>query len=166
MNEVELMSEFMMLLTHGALGTSVRAMGQTYGKYEDAFPAAPEVARRIRRVFDEIDGRISAKDMKENFSRRTLFYGLFATFYGLMFGLTKPTPIVKPSPKLIARLKPTEIPKKIVEQIVDAGNNIREGKVPERLAKGLRGATKDPVRRRALIKYLAGPDNDPCKGIL
>src|SRR5690606_4481815 len=67
MNEVELMSEFMMLLTHGAMSTGSKAMGQAYGKYEDAFPAGPEVGRRVRRVFDEIDERIEAAAMREIF---------------------------------------------------------------------------------------------------
>lgn len=162
MNEVELSSEFMLLIINGILGKDNKTIDRYYKKYdpERSFNDGPEVAQRFRSTFGVIDSLVQQDTIKKFFNNRTLFYALFATVYGLQYGLRSPTKEDQP----LARAKAKPIKTAVIEHIRNAGARIAaQDRIPERVSEALRGATTDPGSRKAVIKFLAGKENDPCR---
>lgn len=162
MHEVELTSEFLMLITHGTMEKSAKKIDAFYKYYDDAFEDGPEARRRFRLTFDEIEKHFDNDTMKRLFNRRSVFYGLFSTIYGLQFGLRKPIALTTKHERL-KRVKAEPISNDIIAHIKGSAEKIRSKQIDAEIAKALRGATADVSQRRAVIRFLAGPGNDPCK---
>jgi Protein of unknown function DUF262 len=158
MNEVELSSEFMLLIMQGILEKNNKTIDQFYEDYDESFPGEREVASRFRTIFDTLESLIGPETIVDLFRNRTIFYALFATVYGWQFGLRSPA---KPYDKL-SREKPKPIGGKLVEQLKEAAGNIKDENVPAAVAKASRGSTAHASQRRVIIGYLAGKENDPC----
>jgi hypothetical protein len=160
MNEVELSSEFMLLILNGVLEKSNKTINSFYRKYDDSFDEGAEVAYRFRATFDTIDALFGADIITSLFSNRTLFFSLFATIYGIQHTIRSAA--LKDNSKL-AREKPRPIRAEVALHIKNAGTQIRgRDGIPPRVLKALRGATTHASERRVVIKFLAGKDNDPC----
>lgn len=158
MNEVELSSEFMLLIMRGILEKNNKTIDSFYDTYDSKFPGASEVAYRFRATFDSIESLFSENEMDDLFSTRTIFYALFATIYGLQFGLRSPTK----SYASLSRQRPKSIKPSVIGHIKKAAAAIADERVPPNVLKASRGATSDASQRRIIIRYLAGKDNDPC----
>jgi hypothetical protein len=161
MNEVELSSEFMLLILNGVLEKTNATINQFYSKFDESFEDGPEVARRFREVFDTIEHSFDENTIAGLFRHRTVFYGLFATVYGVQYGLRSAT--VKEYERL-KREKPKQLSADIIRHITSAGRRIanRTG-ISARVLKALRGATTHASERRVIITFLAGEGNDPCR---
>lgn len=161
MNEVELTSEFMILMLHGLLEKNNKDINFFYGWYEDGLPDAPEVARRFRTTFDSIETAVEPENIAKLFRTRTLFYALFATIYGLQYPLTEPLirPFEKnlvPGRKVLTRVRPKPLPAGIPSQLLKAATAIKDGNVSPEVAKAVRGASTDASQRSEIIRHLAG----------
>jgi len=161
MNEVELTSEFMALILNGVLAKQNKTLDAFYDKYDDTFKAGPELSRRYRATFDVIESLISGKVVAELFSTRTMFFALFATIYGIQFGLQKLRPLTTKT-VLRPKKRAKSIPVAVIARIVRHGQKISDNDIPESILKAIRGATTDATQRIALIDYLAG-DDSPCQ---
>lgn len=159
MLEVELSSEFMLLLMDGILAKNQDTIDDYYKLYNDKFSDAAILAHRFRTTFDTIEHLFGNDAVTSLFNGRTIFYGLFATVYGLLYGLRSPG---KKHLKL-SRKKAKPIKLALAHQIADAAAKIKEGKASADVLKAFRGATTDTKTRRAIIRHLAGRDNDPCR---
>jgi hypothetical protein len=159
MNEVELSSEFMMLIAHGTLDKNKKAIDDFYEKYDDSFPDGPEVARRFRGTFEAIESVLDTESIATLFNTRTLFFALFAAIYGLQYGLRWPS---KSSDRL-NRQRSRPIAPDIVKQLRSSARRIKDQQIPLRILKAVRGATSDASERKALIGFLVGKDSDPCR---
>ena len=162
MHEVELTSEFLMLITHGTMEKSTKKIDAFYRHYDDQFTDGAEAHRRFRVTFDEIEKHFDNDTMKRLFSRRSVFYGLFSTIYGLQFGLRKPIALTAQHDKL-KRVKAAPLSNDVILHIRNSAEKIKSKQIDPQIAKALRGATADVSQRRAVIRFLAGPGNDPCK---
>jgi Protein of unknown function DUF262 len=86
MNEVELTSEFMLLIVQGILEKKNATINDFYEKYDKGFPDGPEVARRFRSTFDAIETLLAHSVITKLFRKKTLFFGLFSAIYAMQYG--------------------------------------------------------------------------------
>lgn len=167
MNEVELTSEFMLLISHGIMNKNNRDISLFYERLDEKFLDGPEVAKRLRTTFDAIETLLTKDTIAALFSTRTLFYALFAAMYGLQFGLLNPPP--RPYRQLVlggatlARGKALPIKAAMAEQLRRAATAIKSGDVPPDVVRASRGAISDASQRKLIIGHLAGRDADPCR---
>ena len=161
MTEVELTSEFLMLISHGVLGKSKKRIDSFYSKYEDTFPDQKESARRYRAVFDSIESVIGPKDIAKYFSTRTMFYALFSTIYDLQFGIRVSIQLPR-EPQHLVMKKAEPIKAAALEHLLSSASRIKEGDVPPEVLKAARGATTDASQRTIIIGFIAGKDNNLC----
>ncbi len=160
MNEVELTSEFMLLIMQGILEKSQNTIDEFYEDYDAQFDDAPEIASRFRTTFEAIETLFSKDEITDLFRNKTIFYALFATVYGLQFGLRSPDKEYKEA--LSRRKKAKSINGHLIDHIKTAASQIKNDDVPQTVLKAARGATTHASQRRMIIRYLAGRDNDPC----
>ncbi|MES2095144.1 MAG: DUF262 domain-containing protein [Pseudomonadota bacterium] len=160
MNEVDLTSEFMLLIMSGVLEKSTKTINEYYEFYDGSFQESREVSSRLRATFDTIEALLPRDVIARLFSSRTIFYALFATIYGMQFGLRIPGPIADRVP--LARQKARPIKPEIAEQLKQAVLSIRDETAPPLVLRSARGATAHAPQRRAVIGHLAGAANNPC----
>lgn len=160
MGEVELTSEFMLLAMDGVLEKNQKTINRYYFKNEKekSFPEQKEVAARFRTTMDTLEALFFQGDDGRLFRNRTIFYALFATIHGLQYGLRDPSVVHQK----LTHEKAAPIRNAIVAQIKKAAEEIKQGNVPQKVARASRGATAHASQRRIIIGYLAGEDNDPC----
>ena len=171
MSEVEFTSEFMQLIMDGILEKDNTLLSSYYRDFDESFPDQGEVETRFRSVMDYIEKQFPENAIRE-FSGRTLFYALFAAIYGLQYSLRVPpegrrfakgalfaahTPLEKASPRPISH--------QLLQRMRESAALIRADKAPESVLRATRGATSHAVSRRAVIRFLAGDENDPCPPI-
>lgn len=144
MEEVELTSEFALLMLKGISGKTQAAIDAIYGEKDDEFREQREVARRYRHIMDEIDENLGEHLADVPFSRKTLFYSLFAAVYHLLF---KGTP-------LSARSKLGPLVVQTVKAITRKGAAIQKETAPNKVLDAAARRTTHISSRRAIFKYL------------
>lgn len=160
MKEVELTSEFMLLILNGVLAKSKPVLDTYYEVFDEAFRDGSEVARRIRATFDTIEGLLTKQDLENGFSTQAMFYGLFAVIYGLGFEIRTPVKIGEWEP--LKREKANALPTTLADRLRQAASEVRDGTAPGDVLKATRGATTDAKSRRAIIGHLVGKGTNPC----
>jgi hypothetical protein len=155
MNEVELTSEFMLLILDGVLEKSNKTITQFYKDYDNSFSDSRHVADRFRRVFDSIEDLFPNDAIRELFSNRTIFFSLFFSLYEHQYELRSSSNLR--NRQRLASVKPHPVRSELVASIMEAGSRIRnEHNVPQRVLKALRGATTHASERKVLMEFLAG----------
>jgi Protein of unknown function DUF262 len=170
MNEVELTSEFMLLIMEGILEKNNPMISAFYNAFDQSFPDEHEVASRFRITLDSIENRFGETTIRRLFSSRTIFYALFATIYDLQFGLRRlPEGESFDRAQILANHMPVtheaakSISAEVIEHITQAAANIRGGEIPQDVLRAVRGGTSHASQRRVVIGYLAGKDDGPCR---
>lgn len=151
MQEVELTSEFMLLILRGVLEKNPKTIDSFYKKFDRQFEEGAEVATRFRAALDTIEAAITPQIISELFRNRTIFYALFAAIYGLQYGLRSAS-----DTKKLKHEKPRPLKPGMVEQMKTAARNIKSGDVPAAVARSSRGATSHAKPRRIVIGFLTG----------
>ena len=136
MQEVELTSEFAHLMLNGLTAKSRPALDQMYKDGECQFPEQEEVEHRFSVVMDTIDDKLGVGGGIRPFRRRALFYGLFAFFYEVQFGINSPlqkTRVKPVSSEVVSRIKKAgqrmqakSAPDEVLESITRRNTNLRE----------------------------------------
>jgi hypothetical protein len=167
MNEFELTSEFMMLIMRGILEKNNTTIGEFYREHDGEFAEAHEVSKRFRKTMDTIEASFNADEIAALFSSRTVFYALFASIYGMQYGLRdQPRPIESfKDMQPIGHKKPSPIRSEALTKMREAGNAIVKRSahpLSRKVEKAIRGATTDASARRILIRFLTGAFN-PCR---
>jgi hypothetical protein len=146
MEEVELTSEFALLMFRGIGGRTKASTDRAYREKDSQFPERSEVERRFQTTMDSIDDKLG-KDLRFlPFRRKTLFYSLFALFYHTQFGLK--------SPLESARSK--SIPQAVVARVREVGKRIEDGTAPEHVVAAVERRTTHQSSRLALFNYMLG----------
>jgi hypothetical protein len=164
MNEVEMTSEFMLLIMDGVLEKNNKTIDAYYKEYDGRFGDAKEVANRFRSTLDAIETLLPKDVVSGLFRNRTLFYALFASIYGLQYDI-RPTPNKVPASDkhaLLSRKKPIAVKGNIIDHLKRSALAIKNKTAPADVLEVLRGSTAHAGGRRTIIKYLVGRDNDPC----
>lgn len=144
MEEVELTSEFALLMIRGLSGKTQSALDEIYGKYDSDFPAQTEVRRRFRFVMDQIDESFGVHLEDTPFARKTLFYSLFAAVYLKLFGQVK----------IDKRVKPGSVSSGWTSKLLSRGTKIQNETAPKKVLEAASRRTTHSSSRKALVGYL------------
>jgi hypothetical protein len=145
MEEVELTSEFALLMLTGVGKKEQPAITNAYKRYEEQFPQGREVARRFHAVMDFIEDNFDVRVTP--FASKALFYSLFGAVYDLQFGIG--TDVVREGPKGIGKDR--------VSWMRSAAERISEKTAPDQVVEATERRTTDAGSRQRLIGYLAHP---------
>jgi hypothetical protein len=167
MNEVEITSEFMILIMSGILEKNNSIINAFYRGYDESFPDWKEVGTRFRTTLDGIGTLLSLDVIHRFFRSRTMFYALFATVHGWQYSLQPPPSLTEPTKDLkrLARQKPKPMRKDLSLQLVQGAASIKNETAPADVLKSSRGSTAHAGQRRTIIGHLAGKGNNPCPPI-
>ncbi|MCY4366430.1 MAG: DUF262 domain-containing protein [Chloroflexi bacterium] len=144
MLEVELSSEFALLMLNGLTGKRQPALDSTYKEKDETFPERKEVERRFNVVMDTIDDKLSNRIKSLPFSRKTLFYSLFAYLYDYQFGIGSP----------LEHMRPKMVPNQVVSSINAVGEGIIKKTAPEGVLQSVTRRTTNPQERSIIHNYL------------
>jgi len=144
MLEVEETSDLVLTMLVGLHGKKQALINSHYRDNNSKFPQAEEVSRRFRFVMDQIDDHLGRELASLVFRRKPLFNSLFTFYYDLSFGLKSP----------VRRAKAHSLPRGTSHAVQRASQMIESEKVPEDLAKVLRGATGHLPARQQRLKFL------------
>lgn len=143
MEEVEMTSEFVMLMLKGVTGKSQTAINTIYKqKDSEKFPEKSEVEHRFRSVMDTIEDKFGNELL--TFKKKTLFYSLFAFIYDLEFGIGS---ALKKSRKKI--IQPDAI-----AWVKQAAGKIQSMEAPKHVLDAVARRTTNPDSRKKVLKYL------------
>ena len=146
MQEVELTSEFALLLLNGLSGKSKPAIDRTYRVKDEAYPERGEIEKRFNVIMDTIEDKLSPEIKRPPFNGKTLFYGLFAFLYDCQFGLRSP----------LDSLKPNVVTPQVISRIRSVGDEILVGKAPESVLESIARRTTNLQSRVTIVDYLKG----------
>lgn len=150
MKEVELSSELMIMMLHGISEKDDKVISGAYKSYDETFDDREEVARRFRGIFEFIDDRLTGAAMSY-FSKRSLFYALFAAIYDVQYGLQKLPASGKRMP--LRRAKASPVSDSQLNTIVKAGSKIADKTAPPSVVESTIRRIH-VTERRALTHYL------------
>jgi hypothetical protein len=143
MQEVELVSEFALMVTKGVTGKSQKSINDIYKKYDATYAQKTVFEQRFRRVMDAIDAALG-KDMAQlPFRKRTIFYSLFAFVFGRHFGLTR------------GLVKKKAITSTTIGWLKEAGYRLDAGNAPRDVLDAAARRTTHPSSRTRMVRYLA-----------
>jgi len=77
MNEIQYMSDIVLNLIYGLSDYSSTALDKLYGNFEEEFPQADDIERRLDKVFDFIVSLDASRITDTIFSRQPIFFSLF-----------------------------------------------------------------------------------------
>ena len=144
MQEVELTSEFAQLMVQGIIAKSQSALDNFYKKYNDKLPFEKEIASRFSEVMDSIDSGLGDHIKDLPFSKKTLFYSLFAYFYDIQYGIKSD----------LKRKSARPITESVIRKTIQKGNLIKTGKVTKKVEEAIARRTTHASSRNALIEFL------------
>jgi hypothetical protein len=144
MEEVEITSEFALLMLKGLTGKTQASISKIYNDKDAEYPECSEVERRFRITMDTIDDTLGTELKYLPFSKKTLFYTLFAFMYYCQFGSKSPTE--KVSAKTISN--------DIVAKIKLLGKRLNDKTAPEGILEAATRRTTNLNSRQALFNYL------------
>lgn len=144
MDEVELTSEFSMLMLRGVTGKTQPAITRAYKEKDLLFPEREEVERRFRQVMESIEDKFGDDVRFTPFKKKTLFYSLFAVIYDFLYS-GKP---------LSVKAKADIIAAEDVARIKKAGDSIQNKAAPADVLEAVARRTTHPGSRTTVIRYL------------
>jgi len=98
MDEVELTSEFLILIIKGLSARDHKLIDRYYKDYEIEFNDKNEVEKRFNGVMDAIDDILGKEMPNIAFNKKTLVYNLFAVFYDKQYTIGSSLKKKKPKP--------------------------------------------------------------------
>lgn len=145
MNEVELTSEFALLMLKGITGKTQSAINTVYGDKDEEFKERDEIERRFEFVMEAIDEKLGDEIKFSPFKKKTLFYCLFAVIYDAAFTLKSP---------LDKKIKANTISDALVTKIKVAGDRIQNNTAPDFVLEATSRRTTHPGSRTTIVNYL------------
>lgn len=144
MEEVEMTSEFALLILKGLTGKTQASIKKIYKEKDAEYPERSEVERRFRVVMDTIDNTLGNALKYIPFSKKTLFYSLFAFIYEIQFGLKSK----------LERISPKPVSNDIIARIKLVGKRLQDKTAPEPILEAATRRTTNIDSRRVLFDYL------------
>jgi hypothetical protein len=154
MLEVEATSDLALNMIDGLTGKTQKKLDKFYARYDEKFPRRTELARRFRRVMDEIDNVLGQRITSTVFSSEVYFFTLFTYLYDKMFGLGSD----------LTKREPRRLPRGLRENLLTVSQNFRTQNVPLAVLDAVQRASADLGRRRTRLDYIrAICDGKPAK---
>lgn len=145
MEEVELVSEFAVMMVRGISARNQGLLNKFYLDYDVKFVERGEVERRFRAVMDAIEDSFASHIKNSAFRRKTLFYSLFAAVYDSLFGIQASL-----KPKKAKSLTNAE-----VTWVKKAGAKILDGSAPQPVLDAAAKQTTNVSSRKTIVSYLS-----------
>jgi hypothetical protein len=133
-------------MLNGLTSKSTAALDNIYAVKDEQYPEREEVERRFNIIMDTIDDKLGLQIKFQPFSRRTLFYSLFAFLYEFQFGLWSP----------LEPVNPKSVPTQVVSRIKSVGESISRKTAPEEVMQSVARRTTNLHERSMVFKYLKG----------
>lgn len=146
MDEVELTSEFAIMILKGITGKNKRSIDKIYEENDDEFVERIELENRFRIIMDSIDDKLGNELRHLPFKKKTLFYSLFAFFYDIQFGLKS----------TLEPMQKKGISADKVAQIRLAGERIQSRTAPTIVLEAVARRTTHASSRNTVLRYLKG----------
>lgn len=152
MRDVELTSELMITTMVGVQAKSKLAIDNVYRRFEDQFPEARAVYRRVAEGFNFLEDvyRHGDDSSVRKLQTQSWVYTIFAAFDMCRHK----EPIMGYEGPLDNLYELTVSPKQLRHQTARAAQFLSEQRLPEKLAKALRGASTDTASRAARLEFL------------
>ncbi len=147
MEEVELTSEFFMMMVNGITGKTQTAINKAYEEYDDELKTRDELEKRFRYIMSVLDEKLGQSLNVSPFQKKTLFYSLFAAVYHLTYEIGS---------SLNLKLKPSQVTNDHISRIRRCGEKIEEGTAPQNIIDATSLRTTHPSSRKALVGFLTG----------
>ncbi len=144
MSEVELTSEFAIYMLNGITAKKNNIIDKFYKDKELEFSESKEFERRFDSVMDSIDDAFGSDMSLLPFKNKTIFYGLFITFYKIIFN----------DIPLIEYKIPKAITQKQINLFKSIAEKIEKKEVSVKLLEAITRRTTDLSSREILVKYL------------
>jgi hypothetical protein len=145
MEEVEMTSEFLIMMLKGVLGKSQSAIDNFYQEYDEDLPERDEIEKRFRHTMSVIEDRLGDSIQMTPFHKKTLFYSLFSSIYHLSYGIQS---------KLTSKVKPKAVTAAQVGHMMKCAQKIEQKTAPEAVVDAASLRTTHLSSRRSLIEYL------------
>lgn len=143
MQEVELTSEFALLMLSGLTAKSEPLLKKLYEDREDEFPEREEVERRFSVIMDTIDDKLGPGGEVKSLRRKALFYGMFAFLYEVQFGIGSPLQKTKAKP----------VTAEVIAGLKEAGHRMLEKSAPEEVLESITRRNTNLQERTKIFNY-------------
>lgn len=144
MKEVEVTSEFAMLIMRGIGSRSAKNIDKAYKDHDAEFADQDLVERRFREVMDRIDETIGDDIGKTIFGNVTWLYPLFAWYYDLMYGLGSK----------LERKAPKALPAQLADKVKLASKQLEERTAPANVVRAVERRFSHRDSRTTIVTYL------------
>jgi hypothetical protein len=145
MKDVELVSDLANFVINGLRQKSKSELDNLYEEYDESFPDAEEVERRLDHMLQEID-KHSSFIASSVFNREMHFVTLFAALYRIAYG----------EQETLRRRRALTLKSAVWTGVEKASERYRSGRIPKDVAEASQGAATDLKRRRARLSFLEG----------
>lgn len=145
MEEVEMTSEFLVMMMKGISGKTQSAITAAYVEYDETLPDIGELERRFRHTMSTIESRLGDSIRLTSFHKKTLFYSLFASIYHLSYGIGS---------KLTVKAKPESVTAAQSNYMLACAEKIENKTAPEAVIDAASLRTTHLSSRKSLIEYL------------
>jgi hypothetical protein len=144
MKEVEMTSDLVINFIAGITAKRQPIIDKWYEENDEEFRGSEEVAKRFRRVFDELDDTFGYEIAGGPFASEVLFFSLALLVYDLLYGLEAP----------LARRRAQTLPASFAHKVLAAGEAIEAEEVPPDVLDAVRRAPFDAARREVRHRFL------------
>lgn len=146
MEEVEMTSDLInMIISKGIKGRSKTIIDNLYSKYDDKYTNRLNIEKRFENIMDLIDLEIDEEIKNTVFSKKTLFYSLFSVLYAKKYGLDSS----------LEEKKSNSLSKSFINNILEKGQKILKGKVPQNVLDASKRQTTNEKNRKIIFDYLS-----------
>jgi hypothetical protein len=143
MLEVELTSEFALLMFRGITQKTQDALNRIYREREYDFPERPEVEYRFGTVMETIEDKFG-DHVRSLFRTRGRFFGLFAFVYDVQFGINDS----------LERKRAKSLSSETAARVVAAGQKLQTPTAPEAVLEAVTRRTTHQSSRLTVLEYL------------
>ena len=144
MKEVEMTSDLVINMVGGIVAKRQPTIDRWYAEYDDNFPRSEEVAKRFRRVFDELSEVFGTEIAFSIYSSEVMFFSLVNLTYDLLYGLGSPLTPRRAHP----------LPSSFRSGVSAAAQEIEDEDVPSEVLDAIRRAPVDVARRKIRHEFL------------
>jgi hypothetical protein len=146
MKEVELTSDFAVIMLDGFGAKSQKKITAAYKQFDDSFPRARRLVQRFHATMDAIDETMGNELIDSVFSREIWFVVLATYIYNRLYD----------GSDLSINKKRTRLPRNLLGRLLRVSTRIQEDtELPPELLDAIRGASSDQKSRDARLEFLS-----------
>ena len=153
MKEAEMTSDLVINMVGGIVAKRQPTIDRWYADYDEDFPGSEELAKRFRRVFDDLAEVFGTEISLRVYSSEVMFFSLAILTYDLLYELGSPL-----TPK-----RARSLPSSFIAGVFAAAEEIENEDVPAEVLDAIRRAPVDVARRKIRHEFLKahvrGPTN-------